>query len=284
MALTIEPQSSSVVAGGPSASGGRLVTIGRWVRRARQFYVVLFLICVWELAIVIWKPESVLVPGPWPVALAFAQNIYNGALPAALGYSLRLISEGFGAGIVAAVILAMLGLFSGVGRALMETLISLFNPLPAVALVPLALLWFGIGTRPILFVIMMSVVWPAAINIYSGFASISPTLRRVGLNFGLRGVRLIARLMVPAALPSILSGMRVAWAFAWRTAISAELIFGVAGQHGGLGYFIYNARYYLETADMVAGLVVIMLIGIVVEKGIFGVIEKRTVKRWGMSI
>ena len=252
------------------------------VKAAGPIYVVIALVAAWEIAVVVLHPEPVLFPGPWPVARAFYENIRNGSLLSALRYSLVLILEGFGLGLVGASLLALLALFSTVGRVVMETLVGLFNPLPAVALVPLALLWFGLGTSPVIFVIVMAVIWPATINIFTGFATVSPTLRRVGANFGLKGVRLLGSLLIPAALPNILGGVRISWAFAWRTAIAAELVFGVSGQHGGLGFFIYNARYFLETSTMFGGLIMIMIIGIVVE-GIFRIVESQTTRKWGTS-
>ena len=104
----------------------------------------------------------------------------------------------------------------------------MFNPLPAIALLPLALLWFGLGATSLVFVIVHSVLWAVALNTHSGFTSVSPTLRMAGQNCGLRGLAYVALLLVPAAFPSILTGLKIGWAFAWRTLIAAELVFGVS--------------------------------------------------------
>ena len=99
---------------------------------------------------------------------------------------------------------------------------------------------------------------------------------------GLRGPRLVIDVLLPAAMPYILTGLKTAWAFGWRTVVAAELVFGVAGSQGGLGWYINTARYYLQTSQIFAGLVVISVLGIVVE-GVFSAIESRTVVRWGMK-
>ena len=154
----------------------------------------------------------------------------------------------------------------------------------AAALMPLALLWFGLGVRSVVFVVVHSVLWPMAVNTYTGFASVPPTLRRVGQNFGLAGWRLVAGILLPAAFPYLLSGIKIGWAFAWRTIIAAEMVFGVAGSQGGLGWFIYQNRFEMNTDLVFAGLLtVIIIIGLAVENLLFKWLERRTVLRWGMT-
>ena len=99
---------------------------------------------------------------------------------------------------------------------------------------------------------------------------------------GLSMIRLIMDIYLPASLPSILSGLKVGWARAWRALISAEMIFGVSGAVGGLGWFIYVKRYQMDTAGTFAALVVIMIIGILIEHLLFNSLEKHTIRKWGM--
>jgi NitT/TauT family transport system permease protein len=104
----------------------------------------------------------------------------------------------------------------------------------------------------------------------------------VGRNLGLRGFKLVKDVLMPAALPHTISGLKTGWAFGWRTIIAAELVFGVAGGGGGLGYFINDSRYFLRIPDVFAGLVTIALIGIALDV-VFTWIERRTVIKWGMK-
>jgi NitT/TauT family transport system permease protein len=159
----------------------------------------------------------------------------------------------------------------------------MFNPLPAIALLPLALLWFGLGTPSLVFVLIHAVLWPLALNTHSGFLAVSETLRMVGNNCGLSGVNYVARILIPAAFPSILTGLKIGWAFAWRTLIAAELVFGAGGGGGGLGWYIFQARNELLTAEVFAGLTAVIIIGLLVESVIFRTVEVRTVRRWGMQ-
>jgi NitT/TauT family transport system permease protein len=102
-----------------------------------------------------------------------------------------------------------------------------------------------------------------------------------GRNLGLSGARFVVEILVPAAFPQILSGLRIGWAFAWRTLIAAELVFGVSARSGGIGWFIYTNRAQLETASVFAGLLTVIVIGLVVEGMIFRTLTRFTVQRWG---
>jgi len=109
------------------------------------------------------------------------------------------------------------------------------------------------------------------------------TLRMVGANYGLSGLDHVRLILLPAAFPSILAGLKIGWAFAWRTLIAAELVFGVSSGSGGLGWFIFANKNTLEIPSVFAGLLMVILIGLVVENLIFRTIEHRTVRRWGMQ-
>jgi NitT/TauT family transport system permease protein len=177
----------------------------------------------------------------------------------------------------------MLAVSTRVGTDLLETLTAMFNPLPAIALLPLALIWFGLGATSLVFVLIHSVLWAVALNTHSGFLGVSQTMRMVGRNYGLRGLRYVFLILVPAAFPSILTGLKIGWAFAWRTLIAAELVFGVSSGQGGLGWFIFENRNLLDIPAVFAGLLTVIFIGLVVENLVFRTIEERTVRRWGQQ-
>jgi len=145
------------------------------------------------------------------------------------------------------------------------------------------MLWFGLGVKSIVFIITHSVLWPVAVNTYSGFQSVSETQKMAGQNVGLRGFRYVTRLLIPAAFPSILAGLRIGWAFGWRTLIAAEMVFGVSSRSGGLGWFILQSKNELETATVFAGLLVILVLGLLIDGLVFRTIETRTIQRWGMQ-
>jgi NitT/TauT family transport system permease protein len=128
------------------------------------------------------------------------------------------------------------------------------------------------------------VLWAVALNTHAGFRAVSPTLRMVGRNYGLSQAGYIARILIPGAFPSILTGLKIGWAFAWRTLIAAELVFGVSSGSGGLGWYIFERKNLLLIPDVFAGLLTVILFGLFVEHAIFRTVENRTVRRWGMQI
>jgi NitT/TauT family transport system permease protein len=248
----------------------------------RKAVILLVLAALWE-AYGRWLGNPLLFPTFGQTVEAFFDNIASGVIPQRMLVSLQTLIVGYGIGIALAALLTTAAIGSRIGADLLETLTAMFNPLPAIALLPLALIWFGLGTGSIVFVLVHSVMWAIALNTHAGFRSVSNTLRMVGQNYGLRGLKLVRMILIPAAFPAILTGLKVGWAFAWRTLIAAELVFGVSSGSGGLGWFIYENRNQLETANVFAGLLTVILIGLFVENVIFASIERRTIRRWGMQ-
>ena len=261
--------------------------LSRWERIAnigtlRKLTLLVALAVIWEVyARALANP--LLFPTFSATLSAFFHGLFGGDLFTKALTSLRVLLIGYGAGIACAAVLTIVAISSRVGTDLLELLTSMFNPLPAIALLPLALIWFGLGTGSIVFVIIHSVLWAVALNTHSGFLSVSNTLRMVGRNYGLRGLPYVARILIPAAFPSILTGLKIGWAFAWRTLIAAELVFGVSSGSGGLGWFIYENKNQLEIPNVFAGLFTVIVIGLIVENVVFRVVEARTVRRWGLQ-
>jgi NitT/TauT family transport system permease protein len=262
----------------PLSAWERITNVGA----VRKGFLLLLLALAWELyARVLNNP--LLFPTFTATVTAFAHGIASGELLQKSATSLRVLLMGYAAGILGASLLTLLAITTRLGTDLLELLTSMFNPLPAIALLPLALIWFGLGYGSIVFVIVHSVMWAVALNTHSGFLSVSNTLRMVGRNYGLNGLRYVAQILIPAAFPSILTGLKIGWAFAWRTLIAAELVFGVSSGSGGLGWFIYENKNQLEIPNVFAGLFTVIVIGLLVENVIFRAVEARTVRRWGLQ-
>lgn len=254
-----------------------------WQREGvRQGVIVLLLAAAWEAA-ARWAGNDLLLPGFLQAAAAWVDGMASGELPMKAAISLSLLLQGYGLGVLLALGLSALAVSTRLGRDLLSTLTAMFNPLPAIALLPLALLWFGLGRASLVFVLVHAVLWPLALSTLAGFRSVPDTLRMAGRNYGLRGLRYVAQILVPAALPSILSGLRIGWAFAWRTLIAAELFFGASSGQGGLGWYIFQSRNELLTDRVFAGLATVVLIGWGVERLVFDTVDRLTVRRWGMQ-
>jgi sulfonate transport system permease protein len=260
-------------------SAWRAIYAMGWVRKS---LVLVVLALVWEVYGRRIDNELVL-PTFFDTVASLVTAFASGELPTAAAYTIPILFVGYLAGLVLAGMLTALATATRIGADLLETLTAMFNPLPSIALLPLALLWFGLGQGAIIFVLIHAVLWAVALNTFSGFKSVSPTLRMVGQNYGLSHTGYILRILIPGAFPSILTGLKVGWAFAWRTLIAAELVFGAQGGSGGLGWFVFERKNQLLIADVFAGLLTVILFGLLVENVIFKTIERRTVERGGMS-
>ncbi|WP_285494700.1 ABC transporter permease [Actinomadura sp. NBRC 104425] len=282
---------SDTSAGAPAAAppGARAADTGRggtpWSRLptwARRTVVFAALIAIWQAYASLSGVSRFVFVGPADVAEAFARGWANGDIAAATATTMRLLLTGMGIGIALTVVLTVPATTTRIGDDILTLLTSMINPLPSVAVLPLAILWFGLTDSALVFVTANAVLWPMTVNVSMGFRTVPATITMVGRNLGLRGWRLTRDVLMPAALPHAIAGLKTGWAFGWRTIIAAELVFGVAGAHGGLGFFINNSRYFARIPDVFAGLVTIAVIGIAFDL-VFGWVERRTVGRWGMK-
>jgi NitT/TauT family transport system permease protein len=248
----------------------------------RRVVILVGLAAIWQ-AVATYQSNPIMLPSFVETAEALRTGIVSEGLGSAAAVSLVVLLKGYVTAIVLGLLLVSLAVTSAFLRETLSTLTAMFNPLPAIALLPLAMLWFGLGEKSLIFVLIHSVLWPFALATLIGFQGVPETLRLVGRNYGLRGPRYVALILVPAALPAIISGLKIGWAFAWRTLIAAELVFGVSSGQGGLGWFIYRSRNDLLTDKAFAGLVMVIAIGLAVELLIFKFVEAATVRRWGMQ-
>lgn len=252
------------------------------VSAVRKIFILIIIAAVWQLY-ALKLNNALMFPALSSILSGFFKSLWSGELAERAAVSLRVIFIAYLAGVLAAGILTVFAITTRLGTDFLELLTAMFNPLPAIALLPLALLWFGLGYPSIIFVIVHAVTWPVALNIHSGFRSVSATLRMVGKNYGLHGLGFVFKILIPAAAAHILTGLKVGWAFSWRTLIAAELVFGVSSGKGGLGWFIYEKKNQLDIDLVFAGLLSVIIIGVLVEGLIFKFIEERTIVKWGMK-
>ena len=248
----------------------------------RKISIIVALALAWELY-GRWLDNPLLVPSFADTIRALIAGVAEGTIPQRALSSMEVLLIGFATGTLLAGMLTVFAIGTRIGTDFLETMTAMFNPLPAIALLPLALIWFGLGAGSLIFVLVHSVMWAVALNTLAGFRSVSTTVRMVGRNYNLNGLRFVARILIPAAFPSILAGLKIGWAFAWRTLIAAELVFGVSSGQGGLGWYIFESKNQLNIPEVFAGLLTIILIGLAVENVVFRFVETRTVQRWGMQ-
>ncbi len=230
-----------------------------------------------------WVNPALLPPLP-EIMVSLVNSLQSGEMIRATSLSMLLIFEGLVIGFGGALLFSVLSMSCKIFQSLMDTLTVVAHPLPGIALLPIIILWMGTGANAIVFIIIHSVIWPVILNLLAGFRSIPKVYREFGRNLELSPVQSATRIMIPAALPYLLAGLKIGWARAWRALISAEMIFGAAGGEGGLGWYIFKKRVFMDSAGIYAGIIVIVIIGILVEDILFHKIEALTVKKWGIGL
>ncbi len=197
--------------------------------------------------------------------------------------TLKLLLSGLSVSCAITLVIGGLTALSPKIKAVMEAVISILSPIPSISLLPFAILWFGLGEKPIIFITIFGSFCPFLINIMNGFSTVNRTWLDVGRLYKLKGFSLVRHIILPASLPHVLTGFRGAWGIAWRSVVAAELVFGAVGGKGGLGWLIYINRFKLNAPGMLATLFCISIIGIFMENILLETVEKRTVKKWGMK-
>lgn len=253
------------------------------INGVRKGVILLALVVAWQAYTVGFDVEPLMLPSFSASFVTLYNSLFHGDLIYKIWFSIKVLIIGYSAGLFLAAVLILWATASRFGSDFIAMATAMFNPLPAIALLPLAMLWFGLGTASLVFVLIHSVLWAVALSTHGGFEGVSQTLRMIGRNYGLHGMRYVWKILVPAALPSIFAGMKIGWAFAWRTLIGAELVFGASSGSGGLGWYIFESSQNIETDGVFAGLFMVILIGFVVENVVFRNVELRTVNRWGMQ-
>jgi NitT/TauT family transport system permease protein len=237
------------------------------------------LLLCWELIVRTGIWPDYLFPGPVQVFDALRHEVEDLTLFYAIATSLRRFVLGFS---VALVIGIGLGLFIGSIRAARETvgvLLVGLQSLPNIAWLPMGLLWFGLNDGAILFVIVMGVVNSVAMATADGIRNVPPLYRRAARTMGAHGVALYLNVVLPAALPSIMTGIKLGWTFGWHALIAGEMLFVSLG----LGHLLVMGRELSDMAQVMAVMLVIVAIGLIMERLVFSPLERRVRRRWGLE-
>jgi ABC-type nitrate/sulfonate/bicarbonate transport system permease component len=244
---------------------------------------VIAMLAVWELASRVYDLE-VLLPTPFTVignvikTLSLRQDpwLYGPNIYRHLWASLLRTITGFG---LAAAIAIPLGLLLGRIAALREffgPVINILYPIPGIAWVPLAILWFGLGDKAVVFSVFMAAVFPLYFNVVAGVRLISPSLVDAGRCYGARGPMMFLKVILPAATPHVIVGLRIALGNAWRMIVAAEMF----ASSTGIGFVLIQSRYLFRAVDLMTAMILVSVVGYGTEKVIVGTIERWTIERW----
>jgi len=238
------------------------------------------LVLIWHLVVKanVWSP--VLLPSPESVGEYLWSSLRDGTLLQATFVTVRRLLVGYFIGIAMGL---PLGLFTSSSKFMEDTIGVLalgLQTLPSVCWVPLALLWFGQTESAMLFVVIMGTVWSVVIATDTGVRNIPPIFARAALTMGSRGLHKWTKVILPAALPYLVSGMKQGWAFAWRSLMAAEIYVTILTGFG-LGHLLHYGRE-LHAMDQVIGVMLVIVgIGLLTDKILFAPIERFLHRRWG---
>ena len=227
-----------------------------------------------------WKPDYVL-PGPLAVFRRLAQDIGSPEFDLGIAITLRRALLGFAIAVAIGSATGILVARVGVLRKAVGSAILGLQSMPAIAWFPLAILLFGLNETAIFFVVVLGAAPAIAGGLLSGVDHVQPLLVRVGRVMGARGLGLYRHVILPAALPSFVGGLKQGWAFAWRSLMAGEII-GIVGHQISLGQQIQFARDFADAEQLLAIIVVIFVIGVAVD-GLFGALDREIRWRWGLG-
>lgn len=227
-----------------------------------------------------WKPEYVL-PGPIPVIQALWDGLTSGVLLHATAVTLQRAAIGFGTALVIGVVIGALVSRIHLLRVAVGSLITGLQTMPSIAWFPLAIVLFKLSEGAILFVVVLGAAPAIANGLITGSDSIPPILLRAGRVLGAGRWALYRDVVLPASMPSFVGGLKQGWAFAWRSLMAGELLVIIESKPS-IGFQLQSARDLSAYTDMMAVMLLILIIGILVDSLVFGTLERRIRKRWGL--
>ena len=245
--------------------------------RIAIFYIAL--LALWQLVYELQIWSRLLLPSPEQVWKQLRFYTDNGLIQEAVQTSMERLLIGYS---ISLVIGLTVGMASGANKYVDETVGSLvlgLQSLPSITWLPLALLWFGLNEQAIIFVVLMGSIFAVAISARAGVQSIPPLYRRAALTMGANRVQMVRYTLIPAMVPSMAQGLKLGWSFAWRSLMAGELLF----IHGGLGQALDLGRNLNRMSLVIAVMLVIVAIGITVDRLIFSRIEAWVNERWGLT-
>lgn len=223
--------------------------------------------------------DRTLFPGPLEVAKTFWAKLSDGELLNATTISLRRVLIGYSISLAIGVPLGILLARKVWMEETIGSLVTGFQALPSICWLPLALLWFGLNDKAILFVVIMGSLVSVTVAVQDGVKNLPPQYVRAARTMGTRRLALYTEVLLPASLPALITGAKLGWAYAWRALMSGELLFVSLG----LGHTLMMGRELADMSQVLSVMIVIIALGLLTDRAIFGVIERRVREQWGTA-
>jgi NitT/TauT family transport system permease protein len=259
---------------------GRMPLARAWSWLWPKLAAVALVLVAWQVTVWSgWKPDYVL-PGPSPVFGRLAQDLGNPNFDLGIAITMRRALTGYAIAVAIGSVTGILIARIAVLRRAIGSAILGLQSMPSIVWFPLAIILFGLNETAIFFVVILGAAPSIAGGLLSGVDHVQPLLVRVGRVMGARGMNLYRYVILPAALPSFVGGLKQGWAFAWRSLMAGEII-GIVSHQVGIGQQIQFARDFADTEQLVAIIVVIFVIGVVIDS-LFGILDREIRRRWGL--
>jgi len=293
-ARTPSPDDSAILVIAEPNVGEKLTAFGRARRRRERLRKIirgttgiLTLLVVWQVMAVAYDLEQILPP-PLDVARTIFNTLtlnterwlYGPNIYEHLASSFARAISGFA---IAAAFAIPLGLFVGRSRTVREyvdPVIRSLYPIPGIAWIPLAILWFGLGNTAVIFVVFIAEFFPLYFNTEAGARNINPIVVDAARCFGAKRLTLLRRVILPASIPYIITGMRIALGGAWRMIVAGEML----ASQSGIGSVLMEARFQFRATDLMMAMILISVVGYATERLIVGTLEKKTTEKWEVKI
>lgn len=249
-----------------------------WPALLKKILALAALLVIWQTVYVLKIWPHWIFPGPINVWHELIDGMNSGVYIHAIMVSLRRLLLGFAISLVVGSTLGFLLARIKTVRQAIEWLVLSLQSLPSICWLPLALLWFGLNESAILFVVLMGALLSVTLAVQGAIQHIPPQLIRAGKMLGARRLRLYRHVLFPAIIPELLTGLKQSWAFAWRSLMAGEMLFITAG----LGQLLMTGREYHDMSQVMAVMVTIMIVGLLFDRLVFGLIQRRVYARWGL--
>ncbi|GHI44236.1 MULTISPECIES: ABC transporter permease [Streptomyces] len=241
-----------------AAAAGRRSRVPRWVRRTSG---PLLLLALWQVLSGTGALPADILAAPGTIARVAVDLVADGSLPSAMAVSLQRVAVGLLLGLVVGVGLALVSGLFRVGEDLVDASVQMLRTVPFVGLIPLFIIWFGIGEAPKVAIITMGVMFPLYLNVYAGIRGVDAQLIEAGESLGLSRWGLVRHVVLPGALPGAMTGLRYALGIAWLALVFAEQV----NADAGIGYLMVQARDFLRTDVIVVCLIVYAFLGLLAD-------------------
>ena len=234
---------------------------------------------IWEVTSRFSSLPDFMFPSLTQVLETLFNGIVNGQILEAIGKSMSRLFIGFAIAIMIGLILGYLIWRFKLMEDTLGFVVTALQSIPSIVWFPVAIIWFGLNDFSILFIVTIGATWTMTISATSGFKNVPQLYQRVAKTYGSSGLHFLRTVILPASVPQLISGLRIAWAFSWRALMAGELL----GAGGGLGYLLETGRSLRQMDLVISVMIIIAIIGTIMDNVVFLRLEKNVQRKWGVS-